>query len=158
MTIGQIVSEGLKVHFSDLDESARDAQVAAMLQEVGLDADMAHRYPHELSGGQRQRVAIARSLILHPRLLVLDEPTSALDRSVQHQVLSLLEDIQQRHGLSYLFISHDLKVVRAMSHRLLVMRDGKLVEYGDTERVFMQPQSDYTRMLIDAAFDDTVKY
>jgi microcin C transport system ATP-binding protein len=129
-----------------------------MLEEVGLSADMAHRYPHELSGSQRQRVAIARSLILHPRLLVLDEPTSAIDRSVQHQVLGLLADIQQRHGLSYLFISHDLKVVRAMSHRLLVMRNGRLVEYGDTERVFQQPESDYTRMLIDAAFDETVKY
>ena len=158
MTIGQIVSEGLQVHFTELDAPARDRQVAAMLEEVGLSADMAHRYPHELSGGQRQRVAIARSLILHPRLLVLDEPTSALDRSVQHQVLGLLADIQQRHGLSYLFISHDLKVVRAMSHRLLVMRNGRLVEYGDTERVFQQPESDYTRMLIDAAFDETVKY
>lgn len=152
MTIGQIVSEGLDVHLPDLDSREKQRRTAAALEETGLATEMMYRYPHELSGGQRQRVAIARALVLNPKLLVLDEPTSALDRSVQHQVLTLLDSLQQRHQLGYLFISHDLKVVRSISHRLLVMRDGLPVEYGDTEAIFSNPTTDYTRELIEAAW------
>ena len=152
MTIGQIIEEGLRVHYRTMDQATRDQRVSQMLDEVGLNADMRHRYPHEFSGGQRQRIAIARALILRPELLVLDEPTSALDRSVQHQVLDLLKQLQDRYQLSYLFISHDLKVVRSISHHLMVMKDGKVVEHGDTETVFKEPRSDYTKKLIEAAF------
>ncbi|MFN3713022.1 MAG: ABC transporter ATP-binding protein [Alcanivoracaceae bacterium] len=154
MTIGQIVAEGLTVHARELDSSGRDQAVADILHEVGLDPTARHRYPHEFSGGQRQRIAIARALVLKPELLVLDEPTSALDRSIQHQVLELLRDLQQRHNLSYVFISHDLKVVRSISHHLLVMRHGKVVEAGPTEQIFSSPREEYTRMLLDAAFDE----
>ena len=157
MTIGQIVAEGLQVHQPALSRAQRDQAVAAILREVGLDPDTRHRYPHEFSGGQRQRVAIARALILEPELLVLDEPTSALDRSVQHQVLELLRSLQQRHGLSYIFISHDLRVVRAISHKLVVMHEGRIVEQGDTERIFTAPEKPYTQRLIHAAFDETLK-
>ena len=154
MTVGQIIGEGLQVHRRDMNAEAREQEVAAMLTEVGLPAEWRHRYPHEFSGGQRQRIAIARALILRPELLILDEPTSALDRSVQHQVLELLRDLQQRHGLSYIFISHDLKVVRAISHDLVVMRHGKALEQGPTEDIFRQPQHEYTRTLLAAAFDE----
>ncbi|MFP1684249.1 ABC transporter ATP-binding protein [Alloalcanivorax sp. C16-1] len=153
LTVHQAVEEGLRVHDKSLDADQRAERVRALLAEVGLPADSGDRYPHEFSGGQRQRIAIARALILEPDLLILDEPTSALDRSVQAQVLALLKDLQQRRGLSYLFISHDLKVVRAISHRLLVMRHGKVIEHGDTERVFDAPQQAYTRRLIEAAFN-----
>lgn len=156
MTVGQIIGEGLQVHRPGLNSAERAAQVAAILEEVGLPATWQHRYPHEFSGGQRQRIAIARALILRPELLILDEPTSALDRSVQHQVLELLRDLQARHGLSYIFISHDLKLVRAISHQLVVMRDGKALEQGPTEAIFRDPQHDYTRTLIDAAFSTRV--
>lgn len=152
MTIGQIVSEGLRIHMPELTASEQASKAQAALEETGLPSEMMQRYPHELSGGQRQRVAIARALVLNPSVLVLDEPTSALDRSVQYQVLNLLQDIQQRHQLGYIFISHDLKVVRAISHRLLVMRHGKVIEYGDTETIFTEPKADYTRTLIDAAY------
>ena len=152
MTVGQIVSEGLEVHQPELGRAEQQRRAGAALEETGLPADMMHRYPHELSGGQRQRVAIARALVLNPRLLVLDEPTSALDRSVQHQVLTLLENLQRKYQLAYLFISHDLKVVRAISHRLLVMRQGRMVEYGDTEALFAKPSDAYTQALIDAAW------
>ena len=152
LTVSQAVEEGLRVHHKELDADQRAARVRDLLAEVGLPADSGDRYPHEFSGGQRQRIAIARALVLEPDLLILDEPTSALDRSVQAQVLDLLKALQRRHGLSYVFISHDLKVVRAISHRLLVMRHGKVVEHGDTERVFEQPEQPYTRRLIDAAF------
>jgi microcin C transport system ATP-binding protein len=123
------------------------------LAEVGLDPAVQNRYPHEFSGGQRQRIAIARALILQPRLLILDEPTSALDVSVQAQIVDLLRDLQRRHGLTYLFISHDLRVVRALADTLLVMKDGKVVEAGPAERLFAAPESAYTRALMAAAFD-----
>ncbi|MDO6459071.1 ABC transporter ATP-binding protein [Granulosicoccaceae sp. 1_MG-2023] len=152
-SVAQIVAEGLLAHGLCRDEAERDQRVIAALEEVGIDPQSRHRYPHEFSGGQRQRFAIARAMILQPRILVLDEPTSALDRSIQGQVLDLLRELQQRHKLAYLFISHDLKVVRAISHRILVMNQGQLVESGSAEAVFESPQNSYTRKLIRAAFE-----
>ncbi|MEO0994553.1 MAG: ABC transporter ATP-binding protein [Pseudomonadota bacterium] len=155
MSIAEIVAEGLGVHgMGDRTTSPRDA-VAEVLSEVGLDPAMMDRYPHEFSGGQRQRIAIARAMILKPSLLVLDEPTSALDMTVQTQVVDLLRDLQRKYKLGYLFISHDLKVVRALAHRLIVMRLGEVVEEGPAERVFDAPESDYARALMAAAFDIT---
>ncbi|MCB1459002.1 MAG: ATP-binding cassette domain-containing protein, partial [Nitratireductor sp.] len=119
----------------------------------GLDPETRHRYPHELSGGQRQRIAIARALVLEPRFIMLDEPTSALDMSVQAQVVDLLRELQQRHDLAYMFISHDLKVVRALANEVIVMRNGKVVEAGSVEQIFEAPQTDYTKALIAAAFE-----
>lgn len=151
MTVEKIVSEGLKIHFPELDKSQRRDRVCAVLEEVGLSAEALERYPHEFSGGQRQRIAIARAIILQPKLLLLDEPTSALDVSVQKQVLSLLRDLQQRYQMSYLFISHDLKVIRAISHRMIVMHNGKVVEQGETESVFSAPTHPYTQSLLSAS-------
>ncbi len=153
-TIGAIVGEGLALHRREMSTADREQSVAAMLEEVGLSAGMVDRYPHEFSGGQRQRIAIARAAILRPALLLLDEPTSALDVSVQQQVLELLASLQRRYGMSYLFITHDLAVVRAMSHRVMVMRGGFVVEAGDTESVFSSPTQDYTRELLQAALPD----
>jgi microcin C transport system ATP-binding protein len=153
MTVGDIVAEGLGVHEPGLKRLERDRRVADALREVGLSADMMERYPHEFSGGQRQRIAIARALVLRPHLIVLDEPTSALDMSVQAQIIALLGDLRQRHDLAYLFISHDLKVVRALAHRLVVLRDGKVVEQGPAEEIFSNPREEYTRALMHAAFD-----
>ena len=152
MTVEQIVSEGLGVHGVDPGRNRRD-MVADTLTEVGLIPDMMDRYPHEFSGGQRQRIAVARAMILRPKLLVLDEPTSALDMTVQVQIVDLLRDLQSRHGLAYLFISHDLKVVRALSHRIIVMRNGDVVEEGDAETIFGNARHAYTRELVAAAFD-----
>src|SRR5690554_5548175 len=151
LPVSEIVSEGLRFHQPELsaDEVAR--RVAATLIEVGLPADCADRYPHEFSGGQRQRIAVARAIILEPELLVLDEPTSALDRTVQKQLVALLRDLQARRGLSYLFISHDLAVVRAMAHRVMVLKEGEVVESGDCLAVLENPSSDYTRALVAAA-------
>jgi microcin C transport system ATP-binding protein len=156
MTIGQIVGEGLALHHPELDKATREQRVLAMLDEVGLSdrhgvAGVLQRYPHEFSGGQRQRIAIARAVVLRPEVLVLDEPTSALDVSVQQQVLRLLADLQKRYGLSYVFISHDLAVVRAMSHRVMVMKNGDVVEAGEAEALFSAPQQPYTKELLAAA-------
>ena len=153
LSIGQIIEEGLKVHDMGGDEAARRELVSQALVEVGLDTEAQDRYPHEFSGGQRQRVAIARALVLKPRFIVLDEPTSALDVSVQAQIVDLLRELQRRHKLAYLFISHDLKVVRAMSHDIVVMRDGKVVEQGPADQIFERAEHPYTQALIAAAFD-----
>ena len=153
MSVSEIIEEGLKIHEPKLSTDERDAMVIDVLGEVGLDPATRFRYPHEFSGGQRQRIAIARAMVLKPRFVMLDEPTSALDMSVQAQVVDLLRDLQKKHDLAYLFISHDLKVVRALSNHVIVMRNGKVVEQGSTEQIFENPQSDYTRALIAAAFD-----
>ncbi len=153
MSIDSIVGEGLEVHEPGVSEEEREKRIIEALTEVGLDPATRDRYPHEFSGGQRQRVAIARALVLKPRLIVLDEPTSALDRSVQAQIVDLLRDLQRRHGLTYLFISHDLKVVRAMSHRIMVLKNGRLIEEGPAEEILTAPQHPYTQALLAAAFD-----
>jgi microcin C transport system ATP-binding protein len=153
MTVEGIVGEGLALHRPELSAAQRRDAIVGMLEEVGLSAAMLNRYPHEFSGGQRQRVSIARAVVLHPELLVLDEPTSALDVSVQQQVLELLAALQRRHGLSYLFITHDLAVVRAMAHRVLVMKDGQVVESGETEALFAAPRHEYTRQLLQAVLE-----
>ncbi|RTL55474.1 MAG: ABC transporter ATP-binding protein [Rhodocyclaceae bacterium] len=151
MTIAEIVGEGLALHQPELSVAERERQVAAALAEVGLEASILHRYPHEFSGGQRQRIAIARVLVLKPQVLILDEPTSALDVSIQQQVLELLAGLQRKYKLSYLFISHDLAVIRAMSHRILVLKDGQVVEEGETEALVAAPRHPYTQALFDAA-------
>ncbi|UYO01181.1 MAG: ABC transporter ATP-binding protein [Devosia sp.] len=153
MSVNQIVEEGLSVHMPALSAAERAGKVAAALTEVGLDPAIAGRYPHEFSGGQRQRIAIARALVLEPDFLVLDEPTSALDVSIQTQVIDLLRRVQEKRGLTYLFISHDLRVVRALAHRLVVMRHGKVVESGLAADIFADPQDAYTRQLLAAALD-----
>jgi len=153
LSIGQIIEEGLKVHGLGASSGEREAMIVGALEEVGLDPESRHRYPHEFSGGQRQRVAIARAMVLKPRFLVLDEPTSALDMSVQAQIVDLLRALQARNRLAYLFISHDLKVVRALADEVLVMRDGKVVEHGPATRIFEAPQTPYTRALMKAAFE-----
>jgi len=151
MTVAEIVAEGLGVHGAERGRKKRD-MVAEILAEVGIDPATMDRYPHEFSGGQRQRVAIARAMILKPRLVVLDEPTSALDMTVQVQIVGLLRELQRKHRLAYLFISHDLKVIRAMSHRVMVMKDGDIVEEGPAEAIFEAPETGYTRTLMQAAF------
>ena len=153
MSVGEIIAEGLKVHERQLSAEERDARVAWALEEVGLDPATRWRYPHEFSGGQRQRIAIARAMVLKPRFVMLDEPTSALDMTVQAQVVDLLRDLQAKHDLAYLFISHDLKVVKALANELIVMRAGKVVEKGPAAQVFAAPKADYTRALMAAAFD-----
>jgi microcin C transport system ATP-binding protein len=152
MTVAEIVAEGLKLHDTG-DTRPHRQQVAEILAETGIDPASMDRYPHEFSGGQRQRIAIARAMILRPRLVVLDEPTSALDQTVQVQIVELLRDLQARYGLAYLFISHDLKVVRALSHKVIVMKRGDVVEAGDAARIFDAPSDPYTRALMAAAFD-----
>jgi microcin C transport system ATP-binding protein len=155
MTVGEIIEEGLAWHWPGLSASERHRRVLAMLTEVGLQAsgnedDILERYPHQFSGGQRQRIAIARAVIIEPQILILDEPTSALDVSVQKQVLALLASLQRRHGMSYIFISHDLSVIRAVAHRVLVMKDGIVIEQGECETLLRQPQMPYTRALLQA--------
>ena len=153
LSVGQIVEEGLKVHEPDTSEKDREARIVQALQEVGLDPDSRFRYPHEFSGGQRQRIAIARAMVLKPRFVVLDEPTSALDMSVQAQIVDLLRDLQRRHELAYLFISHDLRVVRALADDVIVMKDGQVVEQGPAADIFDRPQAAYTQALMKAAFE-----
>lgn len=151
LSIGQIIGEGLDVHCKSFSKSEREDMVVEALKDVKLDPETRHRFPHEFSGGQRQRVSIARALVLRPRFIILDEPTSALDVSVQAQVVDLLQELQEKHTLSYMFISHDLRVVRAVSHHILVMKDGKMVEYGKAADVFDHPQTAYTKALMEAS-------
>jgi microcin C transport system ATP-binding protein len=153
LSVGQIIEEGLAIQNPGLTQDERNARVARALKEVGLDPAFRDRYPHEFSGGQRQRIAIARALVLEPKFLILDEPTSALDVSVQAQIVDLLRDLQRRHKLAYLFISHDLKVVRALANSIIVLRHGKVVEQGPARSVFAKPKTDYTKALLAAAFE-----
>jgi microcin C transport system ATP-binding protein len=153
LSVGRIVGEGLAVHAVGRNAGERTRLIDAALAEVGLEPAMRDRYPHELSGGQRQRVAIARAIVLKPRLVVLDEPTSALDRSIQAQMIDLLRDLQARHRLAYLFISHDLRVIRALSDEVIVMQAGRVVERGPTAQIFEHPAHPYTRALLAAALD-----
>jgi microcin C transport system ATP-binding protein len=153
LSIAQIVAEGLKVHELGKSEEEREAQIVQALEEVGIDPEARHRYPHEFSGGQRQRIAIARAMILKPRFVVLDEPTSALDMSVQAQIVDLLRDLQERYKLAYMFISHDLRVVRALADEVIVLKDGKVMEQGRADQIFDRPQHPYTQALMAAAFD-----
>lgn len=152
MSISEIIAEGLQIHQSENTEQ-HEQQIIDVLNEVGIDPESRHRYPHEFSGGQRQRIAIARALVLKPELIVLDEPTSALDRTVQKQIVELLRDLQSKYALTYLFISHDLAVVKALSHKLVVMRHGDIVEQGDASQIFANPQAQYTQSLLHAAFE-----
>ncbi len=153
LSIGQIIGEGLIIQQPELSFDERRVRVAHALEEVGLEADVQDRYPHEFSGGQRQRIAIARAMVLEPKFVMLDEPTSALDMSVQAQIVDLLRDLQRKHKLAYLFISHDLKVVRALANDVIVMRAGKVVEQGPAAQIFSRPKTDYTKALMAAAFE-----
>jgi microcin C transport system ATP-binding protein len=152
MSVGDIVAEGLSVHQPSLSRAEREARVVKALQDVGLDPDMRHRYPHEFSGGQRQRISIARAVVLEPNFIVLDEPTSALDMLFQAQMVDLLRELQRKHDLTYMFISHDLRVVASLASHLIVMRQGKVVEEGQAAELFKNPKTDYTRALFAAAF------
>jgi microcin C transport system ATP-binding protein len=156
LSVGQIIAEGLAIQSPGMSWEERRARVGAALAEVGLDPDCQDRYAHEFSGGQRQRIAIARAMVLEPKFVLLDEPTSALDMSVQAQIVDLLRDLQRRHDLAYLFISHDLKVVRALANYIVVLKSGKVVEEGPAAAVFADPQAPYTKALLAAAFDLTV--
>ena len=150
MSVGEIIAEGPQAHKA-ADTASLSEQVATVLQEVGLDPASAVRYPHEFSGGQRQRIAIARALIMQPRVILFDEPTSALDMTVQQQLVMLLRNLQDRYALSYIFISHDIALIASMSHRIMVMKDGRVVEAGNTEDILTAPAQPYTRALIGAA-------
>ena len=150
MTVGEIIGEGLDIHF-DFSSEEKIEKISNVMKDVGLDDSLIFKYPHEFSGGQRQRIAIARSIILNPKFMILDEPTSALDRSIQIQVIDVLKRLQDKYKLTYLFISHDLKVIRSMCDQIFVMSEGKLVEYGKADEVFENPQQEYTQKLLRAA-------
>jgi microcin C transport system ATP-binding protein len=158
LSVSEIIEEGLTILAPDLDYDERRARVSRALAEVGLDPATQDRYPHEFSGGQRQRIAIARAMVLEPKFVMLDEPTSALDMSVQAQIVDLLRDLQKRHGLAYMFISHDLRVVRALSNHVIVMKDGKVVEEGASRDVFERPREAYTQALLAAALNLEVRH
>ncbi len=151
MTVSDIIGEGLEAH-GNMDPDERERQVVFAMREVGLDPEIRFRYPHEYSGGQRQRIGIARALVLRPQLLILDEPTSSLDRTIQFQVIELLKELQSRYGLSYIFISHDLKVLKSISHELAIMKNGEIVEAGPASGIFAAPRHVYTRQLLTTAF------
>ena len=151
MNIEEIIKEGLDIHFPYMKKEEKRRRVIKVLSEVGLTDDVLEKYPHEFSGGQRQRIAIARALILEPELLILDEPTSALDVTIQAQVLQLLQNIQHKRGLSYIFISHDMRAIKSIADDVAVMKDGKIVEYGSCKNIFNNPQNSYTKSLISAA-------
>lgn len=153
MSAGDIIAEGLDINKLCATKAEREQRIIAALKEVGLDPETRHRYPHEFSGGQRQRISIARAVILQPKFIVLDEPTSALDMSVQAQIVELLRDLQRNHDLAFMFISHDLRVIRALAHRVVVMKNGKMVEQGDAARIFAHPQEEYTKTLLAAALN-----
>ena len=153
MSVADIIKEGLKVHQPNMPDRQRDERVVQALRDVGLSPELRFRFPHEFSGGQRQRIAVARAVVLEPSFIVLDEPTSALDMVIQAQMVDLLRDLQKRHNLTYLFISHDLRVVAALASRLVVMRHGLVVEAGDAAELFRNPKTDYTRALFAAAFN-----
>jgi microcin C transport system ATP-binding protein len=152
MSVERIIGEGLAIHAKDLSHDQRVEKIVQTLRDVGLDPETRHRFPHEFSGGQRQRIAIARAMVLEPDFVVLDEPTSALDMSVQAQVVDLLRGLQDKYDLAYLFISHDLAVIKCMAHHVMVMKGGKIVEEGGVDDIFNQPQTDYTKTLLDSAF------
>lgn len=153
MSVAQIIGEGLKLHQPNLSDTQRSDLIVKALEDVHMNPDTQHRYPHEFSGGQRQRISIARAMVLAPEFVVLDEPTSALDVSVQAEIVDLLRELQEKHALSYMFISHDLRVIRAMSHNVLVMKDGIVIEHGSAEDIFSTPKEDYTKTLLDAAMN-----
>ncbi|MCE9507045.1 MAG: ABC transporter ATP-binding protein [Alphaproteobacteria bacterium] len=153
LSVVQIIEEGLLVHYTGLSAAEREKMVIDVMKEVGLDPATRNRYPHEFSGGQRQRIAIARAMVLNPKFVILDEPTSALDMSVQAQIIDLLRNLQQKHNLAYMFISHDLRVIRAISHQVIVMKNGKVVESGDAKQIFDNPREAYTKTLIAAALN-----
>jgi ABC-type microcin C transport system duplicated ATPase subunit YejF len=157
LTVEQIIGEGLKVHGLAGDRRELHQMVTRALEEVELDPDTAYRFPHEFSGGQRQRIAIARAIILKPDLLILDEPTSALDTTIQAQIITLLKELQKRHGMTYIFITHDLRVIRSLADELAVMQQGKIVESGPAEQIFLAPEQQYTKTLFQAAFGTTVE-
>ena len=153
MSVSQIILEGISVHKLGVNNYEREKLIVESLEEVGIDPGMRNRYPHEFSGGQRQSIAIARALVLKPQFLVLDEPTSALDVSVQAQIIELLRDLQKSRSLAYLFISHDLRVIRSLCHEVIVLKGGEIVEHGSAEQIFQNPKTPYTNKLLEAAFE-----
>ena len=157
LSIEEIISEGLEIHKKDLNENDRKKLIIDILKKVELEKSILNRYPHEFSGGQRQRIAIARAIVLKPRFLILDEPTSALDLSVQSQIVELLKKLQKENNLGYIFISHDLRVVKSLAHYLVVLKNGKIVESGYSNQIFKAPKQKYTKQLISAAFEIKTK-